>query len=108
MGTEAMAQRSRCIIFTPCTAVTAVLLALAGCAAGPDFQKPTAPAVQGYTASPPPAMPGVENTPAGGPQVFKQGQDIPAAWWTLFHSQSLDQLIARALKNNPDLKAAQA
>lgn len=108
MGTETMARRGRRIILAPCTAATAVLLALAACAAGPDFQKPTAPAVQGYTASPPPAMPGVENTPAGGPQVFKQGQDIPTAWWTLFHSQSLDELIARALKNNPDLKAAQA
>lgn len=104
MDTEAMARR-RIIAYST---ATAVLLALTGCAAGPDFQKPAAPQVQGYTAAPPPAMPGVNDTPAGGAQVFKQGQDIPAAWWTLFHSEPLDELITRALKDNPDLKAAQA
>jgi NodT family efflux transporter outer membrane factor (OMF) lipoprotein len=36
------------------------------------------------------------------------GADIPADWWRLFHSPSLDALIAAALKNNADLKAAQA
>ena len=108
MGTDAMPPREPLIARVRYTTTTALLLALAGCAAGPDFEKPAAPHVQGYTAAPLPAMTGGDSTPAGGPQVFKQGQDIPAAWWTLFHSQPLDDLIARALKNNPDLKAAQA
>ena len=29
-------------------------------------------------------------------------------WWTLFHSPALSALVAQALKNNHDLKAAQA
>ena len=39
--------------------------------------------------------------------LFK-GSDIPGEWWTLFHSKPLNDLIERSLKNNPDLKAAQA
>lgn len=34
--------------------------------------------------------------------------DIPADWWRLFHSQSLDALISAALKDNPGLQSAQA
>ena len=46
---------------------------------------------------------------AGGEaQQFVEGRDIPAEWWTLFHSKPLNDLIERSLKNNPDLKAAQA
>lgn len=34
--------------------------------------------------------------------------DIPADWWRLFHSRALDAMVAAALENNSDLKAAQA
>jgi len=34
--------------------------------------------------------------------------DIPGQWWTLFHSEPLNALINEALKNNADLKTAQA
>jgi NodT family efflux transporter outer membrane factor (OMF) lipoprotein len=34
--------------------------------------------------------------------------DIPGQWWTIFHSQPLDDLIGEALKSNPDLPGAQA
>jgi NodT family efflux transporter outer membrane factor (OMF) lipoprotein len=34
--------------------------------------------------------------------------DIPAEWWTLFRSPALNALVERALKSNPDLKAARA
>ena len=36
------------------------------------------------------------------------GKTFPGEWWTLFHSQPLNDLIERSLKANPDLKAAQA
>jgi NodT family efflux transporter outer membrane factor (OMF) lipoprotein len=72
---------------------------LSGCAVGPDFQKPAPPPVSTYTAQPP---------VAGEPQQFAPGADIQADWWTLFHSATLNNLIAEALKNNHDLKAAQA
>ena len=34
--------------------------------------------------------------------------DISADWWTLFHSEALNNLIEESLANNHDLKAAQA
>jgi NodT family efflux transporter outer membrane factor (OMF) lipoprotein len=44
----------------------------------------------------------------GAAQNFVKGLDIPGQWWTLFHSQQLNNLIEQALKNNPNLQAAQA
>ncbi|MGH8279563.1 MAG: efflux transporter outer membrane subunit [Gammaproteobacteria bacterium] len=82
--------------------------AVVGCAAGPDFKPPPPPRVARYTARPltPTAMaPGVA---AGAAQQFKPGADIPADWWTLFHSPQLNALITQALQRNHDLKAAQA
>ena len=46
--------------------------------------------------------------PGGEAQHFVKGADIAADWWTLFHSKPLNDLIAQALANNHDLKAAQA
>jgi NodT family efflux transporter outer membrane factor (OMF) lipoprotein len=88
----------------------AALLAcvLAGCAAGPDFKPPAAPSVTRYTRHPlasPVATPGVAG---GGAQHFANGADIAGDWWTLFRSPTLNALVEQALKNNHDLKAAQA
>ena len=44
----------------------------------------------------------------GGAQTFDYGADIAGDWWTLFHSQPLNDLVTQALSANPDLKAAQA
>ena len=88
--------------------VAALVFALAGCAAGPDFKPPAAPGVTGYTGhslANPAATPGVAG---GGAQSFASGGDIAGDWWTLFHSQPLNALVTQALKNNHDLKAAQA
>ena len=86
----------------------AAALMLAGCAVGPNFKKPAPPEVSDYTPVPlsdTAATPGV----AGGEaQRFAKGGDISGDWWTLFHSSALDSLIAQALKNNSDLKAAEA
>jgi NodT family efflux transporter outer membrane factor (OMF) lipoprotein len=87
---------------------TLALLLLGGCVVGPDFKKPAAPQVGGYTAAPLATTSGVTNVTGGEAQHFVQGLDIPGAWWTLFHSKPLDDLIERSLTNNPDLKAAQA
>ncbi|MEO9131355.1 MAG: efflux transporter outer membrane subunit [Sphingomonas sp.] len=78
-----------------------------GCAAGPDFKTPAAPEAPSYTHH---ALTTTSATPgiAGGEaQRFSTG-DIPADWWTLFHSKPLNALIEQALAHNPDLKAAQA
>jgi len=46
----------------------------------------------------------------GGGQVqrFVRGYDLPGEWWKLFHSEDLTALMERALRENHDLKAAQA
>ncbi len=88
--------------------VVILVLLLAGCAVGPNFKKPAAPNVPGYTPTPPSTTSSTANVPGGAAQLFAQGMDIPGAWWNLLHSKPLNDLIERSLKNNPDLKAAQA
>ncbi|MGZ5802372.1 MAG: efflux transporter outer membrane subunit [Burkholderiaceae bacterium] len=91
----------------------AISLALGGCAVGPDFKRPEAPANAGssYTPTPLPAettsADGVAGS-SGAAQRFVQNQDIPAQWWTIFHSDALDQLIRAGLEQNPNMAAAQA
>ena len=86
----------------------AFFLLLSGCAAGPDFRPPEAPETEVYTPSPAPSE--TESAPVAGgeSQVFLYGRDIPAQWWTLFRSGSLDGVIRRALAYSPTLSAVQA
>jgi NodT family efflux transporter outer membrane factor (OMF) lipoprotein len=86
-----------------------VLATLAGCAAGPDFKRPPAPAANGYaptdriseaTASAP--------VLAGESQRFNPTADIPFDWWTLFQSPQINSLIQRAFKVNSSIESAQA
>jgi NodT family efflux transporter outer membrane factor (OMF) lipoprotein len=81
---------------------------LAACAVGPNFKKPIAPQVSDYTPAPLSTTAVIPGVVGGEAQRFARGGDISGDWWTLFHSPALDSLIARALKNNSDLKAAQA
>ena len=82
----------------------------AGCAVGPNFKPPAAPANGGYT--PAGASLPVTTSSAPGPggeaQRFIDGLDIPGQWWTLFESPELNGLIEEALKHSPTLEAAQA
>jgi NodT family efflux transporter outer membrane factor (OMF) lipoprotein len=84
------------------------VFAIGGCAVGPNFKKPAAPQVSGYTAAPLADTSGSPGGPASEAQRFASGSDIPAEWWTLFHSAPLNELIAQSLVTNADLKAAQA
>ena len=90
--------------------VLVVLLALliAGCAVGPNYRRPPAPTVSGYTADAVTNTAAITNIAGGEGQRFVPGADLSAQWWTLFHSQALNDLVARALKANPNIKAAQA
>ena len=90
-----------------CIAVCGALLA-AGCAVGPNFKPPPAPHVAGYTAGTPRTTAATPGVTGGQAQRFRRDADIPADWWRVFHSQSLDTLITAALRNNPGLKSAQA
>lgn len=86
-----------------------VLLACSGCAVGPDFRRPAAPAATGYapgqqvpqpTASAPVAL--------GESQHYNPAADIPFDWWKLFQSQQINSLVERAFKANPTIASAQA
>lgn len=86
----------------------ACLLALAGCAAGPDFRTPAAPAVTAYRAEALPAATVATAAPTGDAQRFLAGADVPAQWWTSFSSAELDRRVAQALAHSPTIAAAQA
>ena len=90
-----------------CSTVLGALLA-AGCAVGPDFKRPVAPEVSGYTARPLEPTVSTPGVLGGEPQRFLPGADISSDWWILFHSAPLNDLIEHSLQKNPDLQAAQA
>ncbi|HXS41803.1 MAG TPA: efflux transporter outer membrane subunit [Stellaceae bacterium] len=90
----------------PAAALAALLLA--SCAVGPDFKRPAAPAVSGYTPEKQAPATISAAVKGGEAQRFVAGMDIPGQWWTLFHSPALDALIKEALQSNPSLEAAQA
>jgi NodT family efflux transporter outer membrane factor (OMF) lipoprotein len=82
--------------------------ALAGCAVGPDFRRPAAPPVNGYTPERLAPRTAGANVKGGEPQRFVEGLDIPGQWWRLFHSRALDELVDESIRNNPNLESAQA
>ena len=93
--------------FLSCLAGVGLSL-LVGCAVGPDFKRPAAPAAGDYTGQPLTATVATTNVAGGEAQYFTKAGDLAGDWWTLFQSRPLNELIALALTNNPDLKAAQA
>lgn len=92
----------------PASAMLAAALLLGGCAAGPDFEPPAAPDVQAFVPEGVPEKTAGAETEGGASQTFASGQDIPFEWWTLFHSEPLNKLVAKALEANPGLEAARA
>lgn len=100
------------LLIRPRLSVALTLLAtsllLAGCAVGPDFKQPAAPATDSYTHEPLPKATASAADAAGTAQQFDLNADISAQWWTLFQSPQLDSLIKKAFQANPTLAAAQA
>jgi NodT family efflux transporter outer membrane factor (OMF) lipoprotein len=93
------------------SALVAAALACAtldGCAVGPDYRRPAAPAAASYTAQA--LSPGTAEAKGlgGSMQRFVQGGEIPSRWWELFRSQALDRWIREGLANSPTLIAAEA
>jgi NodT family efflux transporter outer membrane factor (OMF) lipoprotein len=81
---------------------------LAGCAVGPDYQRPAVPAGSSYAPTALPQNTASANGAGGNAQQFVRDMDIPGQWWVLFRSAPLNALIDDALKQNPDVGAAQA
>jgi multidrug efflux system outer membrane protein len=92
MTTKTMMKRPPLHALAHAMALAALLLA--GCAVGPDYQRPEQALPAQYPAS-------VE--PAG-----TAGAEVPAQWWTLYRQSELDRLVAQALERNRDLEQAVA
>ncbi|HRO61501.1 MAG TPA: efflux transporter outer membrane subunit, partial [Burkholderiaceae bacterium] len=90
------------------TGLVLAAAALAGCAAGPDFRPPDAPAIGAYTAEPAPTRTASADTRLGGAQRVVSGAPVAEQWWRALGSPRLDALIDDALQASPTLAAAQA
>lgn len=71
-----------------CAATVLLLLAFAGCAVGPDYQRPVTPLPESFRGT---SAPGTNSI-----------ADLP--WWKLFRDPVLVQLVGQAMTNNYDLK----
>jgi len=71
------------------------VLALAGCAVGPNHRdpRPNAPAQTPFASARSPAF---------------TGDEPPGRWWSLFRDPLLDSLVEQALRENTDLRVAAA
>jgi len=76
-------------------------LALAGCAVGPDYQRPTAPVPAAYREATVAA--GATWLPAAPADAFARGE-----WWRLFGDEELNRLAARIDIDNQNVAAAVA
>lgn len=90
------------------SALLALAMGLAGCAAGPDFKRPAAPDVADYTATPFPAQTESASATLGESQRLITGMAVDTRWWQSFKSPKLDVLIETALAASPSLAAARA
>src|SRR5262245_44375454 len=95
------------VVFTASLLLVLVAL-LAGCTAGPDFERPAKPTSTGYTPEALSPQTSSAAGPGGAAQTFAPEKDIPGEWWTLFQSPQLDTLVKESLRANPDVDAAQA
>jgi NodT family efflux transporter outer membrane factor (OMF) lipoprotein len=82
---------------------------LAACAVGPNFHAPEPPSTERYTPGPQPTSTvSTEEVAGGAAQHFVPEGEVPAEWWRVLHSEPLDELIERALKNSPTVASAEA
>jgi NodT family efflux transporter outer membrane factor (OMF) lipoprotein len=86
----------------------ALMLALGGCAVGPNFRTPLVPPDAGYRADALPATTMSSGVPTGDAQRFLQGQAVSRQWWTLFANDELTRRVEQALANSPTIASAQA
>lgn len=90
---EAASKRGRAANrLAPACAALLAGLALPACTVGPDYQPPAA------------ALPGRWSQPL--PEAQGDGGKDLRQWWRGFKDARLDALVERALRDNPDLKAA--
>ncbi len=106
---ELVSDQSNSLLVNCCfSLLTFNFLLVFGCALGPDFRRPTLPAIDGYTPQPLTATSSAADLASGERQRFAMGTDIPQQWWALFKSPELNALVEKSLKANPTIDAAKA
>src|SRR3984957_7381003 len=88
----------------PLAIVLACTLGPGGCAVGPDFARPAPPAASRYTRDPLHAEEDASKSDTV--QHIALGREIEGNWWTLFHSEAIEQIVAQALDHNRTLAAS--
>lgn len=83
-------------------------LCMASCTVGPNFKTPVAPQTPIYTEDPQPEKTVSSKGDGGNAQYLITSRAIPDAWWMLFHSSSLNQLILKGFAHSPNIEAASA
>lgn len=99
--------------FASVLTLSALALALGGCAVGPDFHRPAPPDVAGYLHASAAAGPGGGQAGPAQPerqdqQQLQLGAELAGQWWQLFHAAELDTVVRTALTHSPTLMAAKA
>lgn len=73
------------------------VMILAGCAVGPDFQRPEAPTALAV-------LPASE--PLSTPLIAFDNAPVDPRWWTSFQNPTLDALVTESLRDSPTFAAA--
>jgi NodT family efflux transporter outer membrane factor (OMF) lipoprotein len=82
-------------------------LLLAGCMVGPDFQAPLSPDVSGYTPQARLRSAIATETAGGASQTFVEALEVGGQWWREFSSPQINAFVEEAVRNHPDVRAAQ-
>jgi NodT family efflux transporter outer membrane factor (OMF) lipoprotein len=85
-----------------------LIMAVAGCTVGPDFEAPKSPSLTRYTSPGEATVPGPDATKPAPAQAIALGARVAANWWTLFRSSKLDLLVKQAIAGNLTLESAKA
>lgn len=88
--------------------VTLACLGLGGCAVGPDFVNPVAPATDQYMVGTMVTQTAGSPGELGGAQTIMTNMPVDAQWWRAFGSTELNTLIEQAFDASPTLASAQA
>ena len=101
-------QSGKPVLATRHAASLALMVVLAGCAAGPDFERPAPPVSETYSSHADNALVTPAPSAVDSAQRVVPGMPVAAEWWRTFGSPRLDALIADGLQHSPTLAAAQA
>ena len=85
--------------------LSACALGTGGCAVGPDFTRPTAPPAARYTRD---TLRAEDSSASENQQHIALGREVEGNWWTLFHSDGIEQIVKQAVEHNRSLTASVA